>query len=338
MRKRFFLPDAATKQEFGCLLFAFAPVGVLLTAIVVFELGGFGLSTIPGKLAHQISAFDRGIVMELSELRARTVWLTAVIVYYAIAVAVMIVSIHTIRLNLSRQCFRYFGAIIGLLGILSVAYFVFGTLRENGVTAIFRLTYGVLEASGYFSPLQLGVILGLVSVVNLIATVVPFAIILAGSSSMAPFEELPPDEVLHFIEARFSHLKNAVNLGSAMLLIGVLHMLAWLRWPVVFLGQGKLTEEFVNWSLTLSMYWGAVFSLMVIALYIPCTLALYARAKREFNRNFPTSEHQELWSYLQTFGISREPMRQLPQVIAMLAPFIGGSLGASLANLGGVSG
>ncbi|HYE35375.1 hypothetical protein [Methylocaldum sp.] len=338
MRKHFFLPDDATKQEFGCLFFAVAPIGILLTAIVVFELGGFGLSTIPGKLAHQIFAFDCDVIMELSELRARMVWLTAVLVYYVIAVAVAVVSIYTIRLNMSRQCFTYFGVIIVLLGVLSVAYFVFGALRENSVNAIFQLTYGVLEASGYFSSLQLAVILGLVGVVNLIATVAPFAIVLAGSSALAPFKELPPDEVLYLLEGRFSHLKNAVNLGSAMLLIGVLHMLAWLRWPVVFLGDGKLEDEVVNWSLTLSMYWGAVFSLMVIALYVPCTLALYARAKREFNRNFPTSEHPELGKYLETFGISRDPMRQLPQVIAMLAPFIGGSLGASLANLGGVSG
>jgi len=235
------------------------------------------------------------------------VWLTAVLVYYVIAVAVAIVSISTIRLNMSRQCFRYFGAIIALLGVLVVTYFVFGALRENGASAIFRLTYGVLAASGYFSSSQLTVILGLVGVVNLIATVVPFAIILAGSSALAPFKELPPNEVLHLLEGRFGHLKNAVNVGSAMLLIGILHMLAWLWWPVVFLGDKKLADEVVNWSLTLSIYWGAVFSLMIITLYIPCTLALYARAKREFNRSFPTSEHPELWKYLETFGISRAP-------------------------------
>jgi len=50
------------------LFFAVAPIGVLLTAIVIFELGGFGLSTIPGKLAHQLSALNPGVIMELSEL------------------------------------------------------------------------------------------------------------------------------------------------------------------------------------------------------------------------------------------------------------------------------
>ncbi|BBA36674.1 hypothetical protein sS8_4751 [Methylocaldum marinum] len=211
-------------------------------------------------------------------------------------------------------------------------------MRENSVNAIFHLTYGMLEASGYFSPSQLAVILGLVTLVNLITALAPFAIILAGSSSMTPFKDLPPDQVLHLLEGRFSHLKNAVNLGSAMLLIGVMHMLTWLRWPVVFLGQGKLAEEAVNWSFTLSMYWGAVFSLMVISFYVPCTLALYTRAKHEFNRSFPSAEHPDLWKYLEGFGISRDPIRQLPQVIAMLTPFLGGSVGASLANLGMLSG
>ncbi|BBA36675.1 hypothetical protein sS8_4752 [Methylocaldum marinum] len=80
MNKRFFLPDHAIRQELGCLVFTLAPIGILLAAIMVFDLGGFGLATIPAKLAHQISLVDRNISMELSELRARLVWLTAVLI------------------------------------------------------------------------------------------------------------------------------------------------------------------------------------------------------------------------------------------------------------------
>lgn len=339
MGRRFFRPDEATRKDFRCLSFAAAPLGVLLIAIAVFEIGGFGLAVLPEQLGNAVSgAGAKDISLELSELRARMVWLTSIVVYYVIAVAVGVASMHTIRLHVTRQCFSYFVGVMVLLAVATLAYFAYGSFDANGASAIFQLSYGLLERSGYFSGTELAIILVLVGVVNFLATVAPFAIILGGCSSMAPFRELLPDEVLHLLEARLRHLKNAVNLGSAMLLVGVLHMLAWLRWPVVFVGDSKLAAEVVEWSLTLSMYWGTVFSLMVMALYIPCSLHLYERAKGEFNRSFPRSDHPALWKHLESFGFSREPVRQLPQIVAMSAPFLGGSLGASLSHLGGIGG
>jgi len=72
-----------------------------------------------------------------------------------------------------------------------------------------------------------------------------------------------------------------INLGSALLVAGVLQMQAWLRLPIVFVDDAKLAIAMNDWSLALTTFIGCVFSLMIACIYICCAkvLSKWAEAK-----------------------------------------------------------
>lgn len=98
--------------------------------------------------------------------------------------------------------------------------------------AVFGFSYDNLRQAG---PQRIGeqllrYVMVVVSVVNVQALIVPVVALLAACSTLAPpVSGQPPDPT--FYASQMKRLKDVLTAASAILVSGILHMGAWLRWP-----------------------------------------------------------------------------------------------------------
>jgi hypothetical protein len=322
-----------------CLIFAAIPLSVYVLASVIFELGGFGLTGLGQKMAAALgSSQDITAVSMFAESRARLLWMATILLYYLLAAAVIALAFFSLRRSLSPRGFKFVSVIGGVLALITLGQLVYSVWNETALGAIYRFTFESLQNSHRFLASELARVKAMVTIVNVIAAIVPFAIMLAGCSTLAPLAGTDPSNQLRHIEGQMRRLKMVVNIGSAMLVAGVLHMLAWLRWPIVFLGDPDLANQINDWSLALTIYWGAVFSLMIVTLYTLCSLVLIGRVETALGQVSSKLTYCDVQEWLEKHGFSSAPVRQIPQILAVLAPLLAGPVGSALTGLGSSSG
>jgi hypothetical protein len=226
------------------------------------------------------------------------------------------------------------GAVLCLGGVLTL----FQSIATQGALyrSVFAFTYLTLEASARFSPAFLAYVHSLVSIINGLAVVVPVIAVLAACSALAPPEDdRAPD--LDALADRMRSLKEVLYAGSAILVTGILHMGNWLRWPAALVGDQTAHDAVLGVALSVSLFWGATFTLVLFATYAPAAGVLAARARARlrddaYRKTFP---HPEQWLKEHGFFVSLSD--ELPQMVVMAAPVMAGPLGALLAASIGAS-
>jgi len=132
-------------------------------------------------------------------------------------------------------------------------------------------------------------------------------------------------------------LKEVLYAGSAILVTGILHMGNWLRWPAALVGDQAVQDAVRGVALSVGLFWGATFTLVLFATYAPAAgvLATRARARLRDDAYRKAVPHPEQWLRENGFfvGISDE----LPQIAVMAAPLVAGPLGAVLSASIGAS-
>ena len=186
-----------------------------------------------------------------------------------------------------------------------------------------------LQASGRFDAGFLGHVHAVVSLINALAVIAPIVAVLAACSSVAPPGQGQRLDV-HYVATRMRHLREVLNAGSALLVTGILHMDAWLRWPASLVSDRDVQEPILGVALAITLFWGATFTLMLIATYAPATtyLGVQARKLLEDDVVFRTTHNPEQW--LKDNGLFITLGEQLPQIGVMLAPLLAGPLGSLL--------
>ncbi|WP_454061182.1 hypothetical protein [Candidatus Nitrospira salsa] len=316
----------------GYLLLLFPPIFVYLLATILFELSlNTNVTKLPTTIGSHIAAQDlNALSFQLIEMKTRYIWFATtavnlvVCLYAAVLCGTIIYRSHSGRRLIMVKAIG--GALI-MLGILSLLYSAMS--RNSMFELIYHFSFSTLQATGFYTTAFLGRIDVLLALANTLAVIVPCIVLLAASSTLAPSSEKDGDELKH-LTTQMRHLKGVLNAGSALLVGGILHMSAWLRWPAGLLLDPTEQSALSGATLSVTMFWGATFTLMLITTYGPAAGYLSSKARNFAEQAQRAGTIQDPQRWLQDNHFSITLGDQLPQISVILGPVLAGPLGSFL--------
>ncbi|MGH7232953.1 MAG: hypothetical protein ACREJU_16580 [Nitrospiraceae bacterium] len=316
----------------GYLLITLPGVLVLSVALLVFE---SSRSMTAGDFTNLIrsivdSTHHTGAAYVLAEVRARYIWLATVMLNIVVPIYTTVLC----GLIIYRAHSRRRLAVVVMVGVVLCAIGLVILLQSAATQnmlyrAVFGFTFLTLQDSGRFDPMFLARVHAIISLMNVLAVIVPVIAVLAAGSALAPPEDgddLTPD----YLTTQMRHLKEVLNAGSALLVTGILHMDAWLRWPASLVGEKGVQDGVLGVSLAITLFWGATFTLVLIATYGPAATHLGARARTLLRQEGFAEGIRDPDQWLKDHGLYFTLGEQLPQIGVMLAPLLAGPLGSLL--------
>lgn len=267
----------------------------------------------------------------LVEVKSRYIWLTTVVValvagLYAFIVCGMIIyQSHPRARLLVVTAVGVFFASIGLA-------FIWALDDSHALyRAVFSFSYDNLRQAGpqRISGDLLRYAMIVVSIVNVQAVVVPVVALLAACSTLAsPATGNRPDP--EFWASQLRRLKEVLTAASAILVGGVLHMGAWLRWPAALIADKDAHEAVLGTALAITLFWGVTFTLMLVSTYLPAALLLANRAQALLQENPSNQSVPEPEQWLKDHGLFLSLQDHFPQFGLMLAPLLASPLSSLL--------
>jgi hypothetical protein len=329
---------ASPPSDYRFLLLIIPSLSILVLAVGLFEFGSNitveNFHALTHRLMHpasEASAKPLDPSQFLVEVKSRYIWLTTVVValvaglYALISCGAIIFQAHPRPRLIVVIALGIFFAWIGLAYIWA--------LDETHALyrAVFSFSYDNLKEAGRqrISEDLLHYAMVVVSIVNVQAMVVPVVALLAACSTLAsPVSGAQPDPT--FWALQMGRLKEVLSAASAILVSGVLHMGAWLRWPAALVADTKAHEALLGAALAITLFWGVTFTLMLISTYLPAAILLARRAQAlllESPRQ-PSTPDPEQW--LKEHGLFLSLQDHLPQFGLMLAPLLASPLSSLL--------
>lgn len=319
-----------TKYGYWSLLIP--PLFVYILASSLFELSVNPSSARwPALLTTHIASQDfSSLSFKLIELKARYIWVTTILInlfacFYAASIGVIIIyRSHSFKRLIAATVM---GGILIIIGLISLEH---GSTTHNAMyTLIYHFSFSTLELTGLYHKDFLEQIELLLLITNILGIIVPSIVLLAASSTLAPSPKQNGDGLAH-LTSQMNHIKGVLNAGSALLVGGILHMNAWLRWPTELLADPTEHAALSETVLSITMFWGATFTLILIATYGPaagylCTKARYLAEQAE---QAGTLKDSKRWLKDNHFSITLG--EQLPQISAILGPALAGPVGSFL--------
>lgn len=229
------------KHMLFALRFSIPPLLTLVLGKVLFELLAFNIFDLNQYLIRNSPAtHDINTPVKLSEIKARLLWITSVMVYFFINAGFGVFLWNTFRRSITKATLWSFILIAATLSAVETIYLLNVDPSESPLASIFSFTFDSLSGSGLYTAHELLNIHFIVDVINLVAFIVaPFSI-MAGGCIM---HEMPINARmdLKYLLAQSRRLKKLVIGGSAIMVIGVIHMQLWLNWPLTFIDASKET-------------------------------------------------------------------------------------------------
>lgn len=331
-------PAPSPASDYRFLLLIIPPVFILLLAAGLFEFSSnitvddfHGLTN---RLMHSNSDSTDQVFSAtgfLVEVKSRYIWLTTVVLalvagLYAFMLCAMIIYQCHPRPRL--LVVTAIGTGFALSGVVLI-----WTLDETHTLyrAIFGFSYDNLRQAG---PQRIGehllrYVMVVVSVVNVQSMIVPVVALLAACSTLAPpISGLSPDP--KFYASQMKRLKEVLTAASAILVSGILHMGAWLRWPAALVADRAGQEAVLGTALAITLFWGVTFTLMLVATYLPAALLLARRAEALLLERSPAANEPEPDKWLKDHGLFLSLQDHFPQFGLILAPLLASPLSSLL--------
>ena len=319
-------------KNHGYWVLLLPPLFVYILANILFELS---IPTNSSKFAatihtHIASQDFSPLSFTLTEMKVRYIWFTTILVnlfvslYVAALGGIIICQAHTGKRLITVIVV---GTVLILIGMASLAY---SSATQNAMfSLIYYFSLSSLQATGLYNNVFLGHVELLLGLTNILAIIVPCILLLAFPSTIAPSQQENSDE-LSFLTVQMRHLKGVLNAGSALLVTGILHMSAWLRWPTGLLQDPIEQSALSEAVLSITMFWGATFTLMLIATYGPAANYLSGKARILADQAQQTGTIQDSQKWLHDNHLSITLGDQLPQISAILGPVLAGPIGSFL--------
>lgn len=268
-------------------------------------------------------------VIMLTEIKARYIWLSTVLLNLIVPLYVSVVcALIIIRAHPPRRLRIVLGTGVALC---SSGMILLATQNENHVLyrAVFGFTYLTLQGSGIIDPGLLQFAKAVVSFINVLAAITPVVAVLAACSIVAPPirpDALDPD----YLAGRMRQLNEVLYAGSALLVVGILHMGGWLRWPAALIPDKMPQESVLGAGLSITMFWGTTFTLMLVVTYLPGAIHLARRADALIRTPAFADKITDRQKWLKENGLRLTLEEHLIQFGVMLAPLMAGPLGSFL--------
>jgi hypothetical protein len=263
----------------------------------------------------------------------RVLWTLAVFLHLAAGLGLTTVAWIILCRSVSLRGLRYFVPIAVVLILGGVAGFALAAAARTPISGLFSFTHGSLAAlpglpGGFLAAARAEVVL-----LNVLSVVAPVSGLMAACSTLAPPRNgVAPD--LNFLASQVKSLKALVVIGSIYMVTGVLHLGVWLRWPATLVDSAALATQIHDHAMAMSLYWGGAFSVLIAAFYVPAMVALNKRAGLVIAATMEDSTGGLTpKKFLEDHGLSLNVSKQLPQIIAVLAPLLAGPIGAAVVDL-----
>lgn len=271
----------------------------------------------------------RPSLVVLAEVKSRYIWLSTVLLNLVMSCYVGVGCGIILYRNRSRERLYVLGGIGAALSLLGIVFLAALTEDDVLYRAVYGFTYQSLARSGYIHGGLLQFTHLAVSAINVLAVVAPIVAVLAACSIIAPPADgrtVTPD----FLVRRMRQLNEVLYGGSAILVTGILHMGAWLRWPASLIADRVSQEAVLGVALAITIFWGTTFTLMLIVTYVPAAISVARQAHSllETGQYAPTIPDADGWLKQHGFHLSIE--QHLLQFGALLAPVLAGPVGGIL--------
>jgi hypothetical protein len=125
-------------------------------------------------------------------------------------------------------------------------------------------------------------------------------------------------------------LKDVLTAASAILVSGILHMGAWLRWPAALVADKAGQEAVLGTALAITLFWGVTFTLMLVATYLPAALVLAKQAEALLLDGPSETADPEPEQWLKDHGLFLSLQDHFPQFGLILAPLLASPLSSLL--------
>jgi hypothetical protein len=271
----------------------------------------------------------RPSIVLLAEVKARYIWLSTVLLSMIMTCYASVTCGLVIYRHQSRERLFILSGIGAALSVMGMVFLT--TLAEDDVLyrAVYAFTYQSLARSGQIHGHLLRFARIAVSALNVLAVLAPIIAVLAACSVVAPpgpGQAIGPD----YLVARMRQLNEVLYGGSAILMTGILHMGAWLRWPASLVADRASHEGVLGVALAITIFWGTTFTLMLIVTYVPAAVYIARQAHAllatgDYARAIPDAE-----GWLRQHGFHLSVEQHLLQFGALLAPVLAGPLGSFL--------
>ena len=322
-------------EETKSARFALGPALLLVVALVFFEFTAFDLPQVAG---HVAAAVERSLATDAGDLarasapfRSRVLWAADVLLFLAAAAAASLLACTLLGELRSARARRSLVTIAAGLLLLEVIAGLSGL--APAFRSMFAFTAGSLRA--YAAPadrVRVELVIQSAFVVNFVVALVSALGLVAGST-LASRPQATGAAAFDDGARRSRRLDLMLHLGSAMLATGVLHQFLWLRLPADLVGADEgAAAAITSYASTVTLFWGAAYSALLAAWYLPASRAIIANTREaaERARAEIDGEPEEL---MRKRGLVESPLQRLPQFAALLAPVVAGPLGGILADL-----
>ena len=258
------MPPSSTSNflnKHGYLLLLIPPIFVYVIANVLFELSvkhDFAeLTTSIGTLLSQQE--NNNLSLTLYELRARYIWLSTVLLILVVCLYAGGLFGYTIYRSHRGKRLLVIVSIGIMLVVMGMVGLLIGAMTQNALyQMVYKFSFATLQASGLYQTPFIANIGKILFIINFLAIIVPNMAILAACSTLAPALDTKDDALTH-LATQMRQLKGVLNAGSALLVSGILHMNAWLRWPGGLLMDQTTQNHFSEAVLAITMFLGSDF-------------------------------------------------------------------------------
>lgn len=313
------------------LLFLVPPLLVYFFASLLFEISVDPAVSVIQKLVAVVKANAAPDLQHLLiEQKARYMWLASALLSIVIPVVSIIFSILTIRFYVKEVKLAWTVIIGVLLCTVNLGYLVYSAKSNNAVyELVFEFTYKMLMQSKMFSDLFLLHVYIIILTINILASITPIFLLLAVCATLhlpAAPRNIDPME----LALRMRRLKEVINIGSAFLVFGILHMSMWLNWTASLVSDSLLGSKIAGVAWSISAYWGVAFTLVLTMTYVPSAVYLQNRARELINKGKTAMGAKEAEQWLNEHGFSFTLSNQLIQCITILAPILAAPISSVL--------
>jgi hypothetical protein len=328
-------PEALRLREHHCLLPAVPVLLVFALSSGLFELLAFDLAGAAALVrAHLPEPGARGAAFLLREGEARMFWSVSALVYLAVGLAGIAACADVAWQSVRGRCLAGFAAVGTVLAAASLAQILAAGDGGWALAGIYTFTRDSLHAAAVLSPDGFAAVRWVLGAINGFSALVPVVALIAGCTILAPPSPgaaRRPDDVARQMRL----LRELLNAASAIMVVGVLHMMSWLRWPAALVEDAGVRDAVNKLALAVTFYWGTTFSLMIAAFYIPAAVWLSRRGEAAIRAAARETPDLDCDKWLRERGLSVMPARQLPQLFVMLAPLLAGPLGSAITGFAG---
>jgi len=267
----------------------------------------------------------------LVELKARYTWLASAILNIVIPFIAIILSGNTIKAYLNGVKLAWTVIIGVMLCLGNLGFLLYSAKTETALyDLVFGFTYKMLVQSKLCSEIFLFHIHAIILTINILAAITPILLLLAVCATLALPAVPPNDGDPLDLVFRMRRLKEVVNVGSAFLVFGILHMNMWLNWSASLFGDAQLSSKVSGVAWSIATYWGVTFTLILTVTYVPASIYLQNQVRQRITAGGMVQAGKETEQWLNEQGFSFTLSNQLLQCISILAPFLAAPISNAL--------